>query len=95
MNTQVTKQKVNFIGIHYLDLIAKMISQGGRISNLIVDQTDESINVSFNVEFNENMTIIKEKLVYENNMLMLWKVTTTEGERIIFSREQLNLYLNS
>lgn len=94
MNTQVTFKKVEFTGVHYLDLIAKMISQGGNVSELVVDQNQEITNVTFSVNFNQGMTLIKETLVYNRNQLMLWKVQTSVDEKVIFSREELNYYLN-
>ncbi|PAD85453.1 hypothetical protein CHH55_23245 [Niallia circulans] len=78
-------------GIHYLDLIAYLKNQGASISDLKFENDNTNKHISFSASFCDNMTILKEDLYYQNDLLIEWTVTSSDGpSRVLFSREKLN-----
>ena len=77
-------------GIHYLDLIAFLSNQGASISDITYENNDSKKHISFFASYCNGMTVLEENLYYQDNILLKWTVTSSDGlKRIIFSRDKL------
>ncbi|AJO22849.1 hypothetical protein QQ991_10850 [Weizmannia coagulans] len=63
--------------IHYLDIIAKIQSQNGRVVDIIVSETQDKFFVEFKHSYPSNEVIFTEKLIYNSTREILrWVIET-------------------
>lgn len=73
MNNTLFKRKVIRPSIHFLDLMAKIESRNGKISNLNYLKTEHLLTVSFDYTFFDFSTNFTEELQYNlDNELVTW-----------------------
>lgn len=74
---------------HYLDLIAKIHSNGGNIFDLSVKELDDTVVVRFCHSYTICQTNFSEKLIYNSDkQIIYWAITINNNEMITLYSEE-------
>jgi hypothetical protein len=74
---------------HYLDIIAKIHSNGGKIFDLSVKELDDTVLVRFCHTYTMCQTTFSEKLIYNfDKEIIYWAITINNNEVITLYSEE-------
>lgn len=68
---------------HFLDIIAKIQLDGGKISDLSYLEKAKTLQITFNHSYDSNASTFKEELLYDDTMHIIHWITHTPTESII------------